>query len=179
MLRIEVPWVEGFDDDKEEFVPAEVYPLELEHSLVSLSKWESEFEKPFLSTAEKTPVETVGYIKAMILTPNVPEAVLAAISDDNVKEISAYINAKMTATTFNDGHNERSRAIITSELIYSWMVALQIPFECEKWHLTRLLNLIRVCNLKNQPAKKLSKGQEMARRQSLNAQRKAQLGTTG
>ena len=181
MLRIVVPISsEGWDEQKEEFVSAEEQILELEHSLVSLSKWESKWCKPFLSADNKTEEEIMDYIKFMTVTRDVDDSVYSHLTVDNFNRINEYINAPMTATTFFEDRNSRkSREIITSELIYYWMVALQIPFECQYWHLNRLLTLVRVCNIKNEPPKKMSKRDIMSRNASLNAARRKQLNTKG
>lgn len=180
MLTIVVPESEFFNDATQEFVTFDEVTLELEHSLASLSKWESKWEKPFLSAEQKTPEETLGYVKAMTLTPNVPDDVYNRLSNSNLSDINQYINAKMTATWFNDQKQEASNGeTITAEIIYHWMIALNIPFECEKWHLNRLITLVRVCNLKNKPPKKMSRREILAQQRELNAQRKAQMGTRG
>ena len=181
MLRITVPLSpEGWDEKKEEFVSAKTQTLNLEHSLVSLSKWESKWCKPFLSNTEKTDEEILDYIKYMTLTQNVDPEVYEHLSQENIKQINDYINAPMTATTFSDDKNRKgNREIITAELIYYWMIALNIPFECQKWHLNRLLTLVRVCNIKNEPPKKMSKRDIMSRNAALNAARRNQLNSRG
>lgn len=181
MLLIEIPInPEGWDEVNEVFVPAEVKTLSLEHSLVSLSKWESKWNKPFLGKDEKTFEETLDYIKCMTLTKNVDPSVYEHLTSENVRQINEYIGAKMTATTFSqEPGGKKNSEIITSELIYYWMIALQIPFECQKWHLNRLLTLIRVCNIKNQPPKKMSRREIMSRNAALNAARRKQFNTNG
>jgi hypothetical protein len=180
MLSITVPGIEMFDDEAQEFTSHGDFLLQLEHSLVSLSKWESEFEKPFLGDSEKSAEQVLGYVKAMTLTPEVPEEVFLKLSEDNFKQINDYIDAKMSATWFHEPPGApRTRDVITSELIYYWMIVFQIPFECEHWHLNRLFTLIRVCNIKQSKPKKMSRTETAARNRELNAQRKAQLKTKG
>lgn len=181
MLRIVVPLSpEGWDEKKQEFIEPKVQVLQLEHSLVSLSKWESKWCKPFLTKEDKTYEETLDYIKFMTLTNNVKPEVYEHLTVGNVQEINNYIGAPMTATTFSEErYGRRNQEVITSELIYYWMIALNIPFECQKWHLNRLLTLIRVCNIKNAPAKKMSKRDIMSRNAQLNAARRKQLNTKG
>ena len=181
MLQIVVPAVEAFDDEKQEFVTiGKDQTLELEHSLISLSKWESKWCKVFLSKEEKTTEETIDYIKCMTVTPRVDPSVYDRLTKENIKQIQEYIAAPMTATYFSkESGGKINREQVTSELIYYWMIAMQIPFECEKWHLNRLLTLIRVCNIKNQPPKKMSKKEIMTRNAALNAQRRQQFNTNG
>lgn len=181
MLRITVPAGEGWDEAKQEFVdlkPAQT--LSLEHSLVSLSKWESKWCKPFVSTKDKTSEEMIDYIKCMTLTQNVSDDVYNRLSTENIRQINEYINAPMTATWFNERKNgSRCSEQITSELIYYWMIALNIPFECQKWHLNRLLTLVRICNIKNQPSKKMSRNEILSQNAALNAARRKQLNSRG
>lgn len=180
MLRITIPAVEQWDEIKQEFVFTKEQTLSLEHSLVSLSKWESKWCKVFLTKDNKTSEETLDYIKFMTLTQNVDSEVYNYLTNGNISEINEYIEAPMTATYFSDEKTGKtSREQITAELIYYWMIALNIPFECQKWHLNRLLTLIKVCNIKNQPPKKRSKKDIMSRNAALNAARKKQLNTKG
>lgn len=179
MLEIIIPSIDLWDERKQEFVVLKGATLKLEHSLVSLSKWESKWRKPFLSKENKTQEETIDYIKCMTLTQNVDPNIYQYINNETVNKILSYINEPMTATTFREEKKGGSREIITSELIYYWMIALNIPFECQKWHLNRLLTLIRVCDIKNQPPKKMSKREIMSRNASLNAARRKQLNSKG
>lgn len=180
MLKITIQSAELWDEDKEEFVYTKEQTLQLEHSLVSLSKWESKWCKAFLSKHEKTFEETVDYVKCMTLTQNVNSDVYQYLTNKNIAEINRYIEAPMTATYFSDDKiGKTSREQITSELIYYWMVALNIPFECQKWHLNRLLTLVKVCNIKNQPPKKRSRKEILSRNAALNAARRKQLNTRG
>ena len=179
MLKIVVPGTEMFDDDKQEFVTVGDVELELEHCLVSLSKWESFHEKPFLGK-DKSTEEVISYIKFMTLTPDVPEEVYKHLSENNMTEIQEYLDAKMTATWFNEPPGApQARDIITAELIYYWMIVFQIPLECQYWHLNRLFTLIRVCNIKQSKPKKMSRSEIAARNRELNEQRRKQLGTKG
>src|SRR5690242_5372433 len=160
------------------FVTTSAYKLELEHSLVSLSKWEQKFKKPFLSSEDKTAEETLWYIReAMTLTPDVPPEIFNQLSNANIEQINEYINDKATATWFREDPNRpRNREIITAEIIYYWMLSLNISKEHEDWHLNRLITLIRTVSEKNQPPKKTARTSqaELARQRSeLNRQRLA------
>lgn len=178
MLIVTLSEREYYNQKSEEFESFAEEQVELEHSLVSLSKWESKFEKPFLSTSDKTDLEILNYIEFMCLR-KIPENFADRLTQANLSDISTYINAKMTATWFSDKPSAPSREIITAELIYYWMFSLNIPMECQYWHLNRLLTLIKVCNLKSQPQKKLSRSEIAARNRELNARRRAQYGTSG
>ena len=182
MLTIEIPLgSEGFDEETGEFIEADTFVLELEHSLVSLSKWESKWCKSFLHSDNLTTEETMDYIKCMTLTGGVGDDIYNRLTRENVEAIQEYIAAPMTATTFNEKNTrgKGAKEIVTAELIYYWMIALTIPFECQYWHLNRLMTLIRVCSIKNEPPKKMSKRDLMSRNAALNAQRRAQMNSKG
>lgn len=180
MLTVIVPDGEYFDEKTEEFVNLPGHKLHLEHSLVSLSKWESFWEKPFLNNQDRTDEETLSYIEMMSLDEPFPREVLPRLTKAHIQQITTYINRKMTATTFNESPNKApSREIITSEILYYWMIKFGIPFECQHWHLERLLTLIKVVSHKESPQKKMSRAEVAARNRALNEQRLKQLGTTG
>lgn len=178
MLQIIIPTTENYDEINERFIIVDEQVLQLEHSLISLSKWESKWKKPFLGKNDKTEEESLDYIRCMTLN-NVHPLIYNGLTKEIVSQVSAYIQDPMTATTFSKTDNKINRDIITAEIIYYWMVALNIPFECQKWHLNRLLTLINVCNIKNQPPKKMSGKQVMSRNAALNAARRKALNTTG
>ena len=180
MLQITIPAIELWDEGKQEFVYCNEQVLYLEHSLVSLSKWESKWEKPFLSKEGKTTEETIDYIRCMTITPNVDAEVYNHLTDRIISQVNNYIDAPMTATWFSENKNSASTTEqITAELIYYWMIALNIPFECQEWHLNRLITLIRVCNIKNQPPKKMSRRSILSRNAALNEARRKQYNTKG
>lgn len=179
MLKLFVPGIELFDESTEEFVYSDDTVLELEHSLVSLSKWESIWKKPFMAS-EKSTEETLSYVNCMSLVGDISQEVFSRMTEDNFREINEYINDTKTATWFAEDKNDKSsRDVITSELIYYWMFTVNIPIECENWHLGRLITLIKVFSKKNQPEKKMST-QEIARRnRELNAARRQKYKTRG
>ena len=180
MLTIKIPAREFFDEKTQTFFTTKEQTLQLEHSLISISKWESKWQKPFLSiNKKKTLEETIDYIKCMTITKNVDSNVYNYLSNENMNEINTYIESPMTATTFSDNTKGSSREIITSELIYYWMISLNIPMECQQWHINRLLTLIRVCNVKNTPPKKMSRKDITNRYASLNAARRSKLHSKG
>ena len=181
MLTLEIPGGELFNDETQTFIKTKKETLQLEHSLVSLSKWESKWLKPFLSTDNKTTDETIDYIRCMTITQNVHPDVYTNIPNEAFEQIEEYINAKMTATWFGDkAETKKNKEVITAEIIYFWMIAQNIPFECQKWHLNRLLTLVRVCNIKNTPPKKQGRNKEaLSNRNALNQARRAQLNTKG
>lgn len=180
MLVITIGGEEVFDEKTNEFRSTKKQEISMEHSLVALSKWESKYNKPFLSQTPKTGDETRDYIFYMIKTPGVKMESLFSLSDKHVQEINDYVSSDQSATTFGDmpargGANE----VITSELIYYWMVAFNIPWDCQKWHINRLFALIRICNIKQNPNKKMPRHEVAARNAELNAKRKAEFNTNG
>lgn len=180
MLQITIPAARLWDERNERFIRTKEQTLQLEHSLVSISKWESKWRKPFLSKTKKTTEETIDYIRCMTLTQNVNPNVYFALTNENIKQVDDYIDAPMTATTFNENQSgKNNREIITAELVYYWMISLGIPVKFDKWHINRLLTLIRVCNIKNQPPKKMSQSEIMRRNTELNAARRKQFNTKG
>ena len=180
MLQLVIPGEEFFDDTAQEFITHGDEILQLEHSLTAVSKWESIFGKPFLDKGEKTREETLEYIKCMIISPDVSSDVFSRFSKEHFDAVNEYIGDKRSATWFADAPGApRARETITSELIYYWMVVFNIPFECQNWHLNRLFNLIRICNIKSAKPAKMTRAQIAARNRELNAKRREQLGTNG
>lgn len=175
MLQIVVPiGREMYDEAKNEFIYPEERILQLEHSLISLSKWESKWNKPFLHTTELTPEETLDYIKFMTINKNIKPDTYDWLKPEHMQQITDYIKAPMTATTFAEDKKARpDRERITAEIVYYWLVTLNIPFDpVEKWHLNRLITLIRVCNIKNQPQKKKSRKELLSEQAAINARNK-------
>lgn len=180
MLKLFVVGTEYFDDESQTFDIVGSVEIELEHSLLSLSKWESKYQKPFLSNSTRTTEEVLAYVETMITTPDYPLDVVGRLDQNNLEAINRYIESKESATTFGSMPDRRGRGeVITAELIYYWMVAFNIPFECERWHLNRLFALIRICNIKNSKPTKMSRHEVLTRNRELNAKRKADLNTSG
>lgn len=179
MLQITIPTMNDlWDERNQQFLSIKETTIQLEHSLLSISKWESKWNKSFINTKDKTEDELIDYIKCMTITKNVDPNIYVCLTAENIQEIVNYINAPMTATTIRDT-GKSNHEIVTSELIYYWMISLNIPVKFEKWHLNRLITLIRVCSIKNQPAKKMSRGEIMQRNAALNAARKKHWNTKG
>ena len=180
MLEITIPEQELFNESTNEFFTIRSQTLKLEHSLVSISKWESKWKIPFLDKGKKTREQTIDYIRCMTITQNVNPLVYMGITNKNIEDISAYIDDPMTATWFNEQEKRTGRKeIVTSELIYYWMIALNIPMECQRWHLNRLLTLVRICNIKNQKPKKMSRNEIYSRNRALNAARRQRINSKG
>lgn len=178
-LKIVVPETELFDNTTMMFIPVPQKELRLEHSLVSVSKWEAKWKKPFLGKDQMTDEQTRDYIRCMTITQCVDPNVYKALTQQNIQEVMAYINDPMTATWFNKQKATGAFRVITSEVLYWQMIALGIPFECQTWHLNRLLTLIKICSEKNKPSKKMSRQEIAQRNRNLNAARRAKLGTRG
>jgi hypothetical protein len=180
VLKLTVSMSDAFDEDKQEFIVDE-FVLELEHSLVSMSKWESEFKKPFLAPGEKTNVEVIRYIECMFLSPEVPSNIIDRLTKEHYDAIQKYIGDNQTATWFNETEKKPSATSqkITNELVYYWMVSYQIPWEAQYWHLSRLFTLIKVFNAQNEKPKPKTTQEAAAERQRLNAERRAKYGTSG
>lgn len=185
MLQIDVVIEEEFNEEDSSFI-TKTYPVYLEHSLVSLSKWESKYEKPFLSETEKTVDEIMDYITMMDLSPETPPEVYANISNAQYLDINKYINAKRTATWFNELETKKkSTQVVTSELIYYWLTSYEIPWEAQHWHLSRLFTLVKVFGAERSQHDKTNKKSRTsaesiaAQRRKLNEERRKQLGTSG
>lgn len=181
MLQLAIKQTELFDENTQEFIQIKPTKLQLEHSLVSISKWEAKWHKPFLADNEKTDEEILDYVTCMTITQNVDPKTYLAITGDQVKEIRSYITDPMTATTFREEPNKgrSKKQTITSEVIYYQMIALNIPMECQKWHLNRLMTLIRVCSIKSQPEKKMKSGDVARKYASLNNARRSAMHSKG
>lgn len=175
-LTIYVEGGELYNEKTNEFVACKPQVLRLEHSLVSLSKWEQKWHKPFLVKTEKTNEEVLDYIRCMTLDSNIDASIYSFLSKENYEQIDAYIQDPMTATTIgNDPNEKKNNKIVTNEVIYYWMCELNIPPEYAKWHLNRLLTLIQVASIEKAPPKKMSKREALNRTQSINAARRAKL----
>lgn len=180
MLEIVIPEQELYNEETKEFIYTKSKTLQLEHSLVSISKWESQWLKPFLGKDEKTNEETIDYIRCMTITQNVDPDIYKNLPFKIIDTIKEYIEAPMTATWFNElKDGPKKNEIVTSEVLYYYMFVQNIPMECQKWHLNRLITLIRVCGLKNSPPKKRNRKAMLNERKALNESRKARLNTKG
>lgn len=180
MLRLIIEGDESFNNETQMFETLEPTIIELEHSLISLSKWEAKHQKPFLSSGKKSSEEIFNYLKMMVLTPNVDPDAFYKCSQKELDSIQLYIDSNQSATSFGVMPERRGPGeVITSELIYYWMVSFNIPFECQSWHLNRLFALVRICNIKNSKPKRMSRGELAQQNRDLNAKRRSELGTSG
>ncbi len=179
MLELRIPAREAFDDATQTFINTKPATIRLEHSLVAVAKWETRWKKPFLSRSEKTIEETLDYIRCMTISQNIDPNIYYVLTNAEISEINKYIDDEKTATTFSNYSPKNSRQVVTSELIYYWMAAYGLPIEAQKWHLSRLLTLIRIASIENSPKKKMSKRAIMSQNKSLNAARRKALGSKG
>lgn len=180
MLYLTISSGELFDERTDEFIKTQERTMKLEHSLISISKWEAKYCKTFLGREKKTNQEILDYIRCMTIGGNIEPEVYLNLSEENIDTINRYIESPMSATFFRRENSPHSGEPMTSELIYYYMTAFNIPFDpCETWHLNRLLNLINIANIKNQPKKKRSVKEIAAERYALNEARRNKLGTTG
>lgn len=177
-ITVKIPERELYDEANDQFIEIKARSVTLEHSLLSISKWESKWHKPFFANTDKTREEMMDYIRCMAISGG-DQYFCYGLSRQNEKEIFDYINDPMTATTINRTNTKKNHDVITSELVYYWMTALNIPFSCEKWHINRLFMLIEIASIKNQPPKKMSKNDILRRNHSLNAARRAKYGSKG
>jgi hypothetical protein len=179
MLKITIPAIEQYDEVANEFTTIKEQVLQLEHSLISLSKWESKWHKPFIVKGDKTPEETRDYIQCMTTNQGVDPRIYSLLNDEVISVVKQYMDDPMTATIISKQQEAINREIITAEIIYYWMFTLNIPLECQKWHLNKLLTQIDVCSIKNQPAKKRGRRELMQRNSALNKERRRALNTKG
>lgn len=181
MLQVTIPGVEYYNESTEMFEETKSQTLQLEHSLISVAKWESKWKKPFLSDKQRNIEESTDYIKCMTLTQNVTQECYNNITTELFLEINEYIDDTMTATSFSQspgGGKSRSQTV-TAEIVYYWMISFNIPFECQKWHLNRLMTLIQVCSIKQENPKKMSKQRILQDNKATNDARRKELKTSG
>lgn len=179
MLRLTIEGRELFDESTNEFISIKPVELQLEHSLVSLSKWESKWKKPFLSKEKKTIAETLDYVRCMTITQRVDPSAYYGLTDEHIQMVNEYIEDPMTATVIRQSKEVRSQETITAEIVYHWMVAYNIPFECQKWHFNRLLTLVNVCSIKSQNQKKRSPKEQLAYNHAMNQARRQKFNSKG
>lgn len=180
MLELSIKGVDLYDELKEEFIYIPPTKLRLEHSLVSISKWEEKWEKVFLSKDPMSHEETIDYVRCMTITQNVDPMVYEYLTDDHIRQVMQYIEKKASATWFSDTpKSQGKKQVITSELVYYWMFSYKIPKECEKWHFNRLMILIQIFSIENAPKKKMSRNEILSRNKALNDARLKAMGTTG
>lgn len=173
MYKVIVPDIEAFSQSTQEFITVKGCSFNIEHSLISLSKWESKWEQAFLGPKQKTREQMIDYVRMMTISKNVPNDIYELLTNDQLRDIFTYINSKQTATTIKETKAPPRRGpIITAEIIYYWMTQFGIPFECEKWHLNRLITLIRVCEEKEKPAQKMSRKDLARHNTALNHKRR-------
>ena len=177
MLKLDLVGEELFNEDTWEYISVEPVTVRLEHSLLAISRWESKYHKPFMSTPEKTLDELAYYVRCMTLTDDLLDDEIAmriVSSQDTLRQVKIYLDDPATATVVKaDPGAKKSSKFVTSELIYYWMAAHRIPFTTDRWNINRLLKLIEVCNAESQPSKKMSYEDKMRNHKSINAARRA------
>lgn len=182
MLELHLPETEFFDRANSKIIRVPEVTLHLKHSLLTLSKWETIWEIPFLGEGKKTTEQLYSYVNIMA-GGDLDELTLSRLTSEHYEKLNAYLSSKQSATWFSESPNQRrSTQTVTSELIYFWMTTYNIPFECENWPFPRLMNLIRIASIKNDPdagKKKRNKSQMLSERAMLNKKRREQYGTTG
>lgn len=179
MIEIRVPQTEAWDETNECFIVLPEETVKMEHSLISIAKWESRWHEPFMGDSDKTDEQILDYMRCMVMGNKDPDVVYRFTMEDS-ERIGEYINDPMTATTFTDLERKALRGeTVTAELIYYWMISLKIPIEFQKWHFNRLMTLIRVCLIKNQPEKKMGRSELLARNKALNDARRKRLNSKG
>lgn len=179
MLEITVPENEIYNSTTNTFVTVPSCVITLEHSLISVAKWESKWRIPYLSAKKRTGRQELDYIRCMAVGPVKDKHVFEVLSAENISQIREYIDEPMTATTFTKSERPASKDVVTSEVLYCRMFANNIPMECQKWHLNRLLTLIRVCDASAGPRQKMTKRQTATRYAEQNALRRAKYNTRG
>lgn len=187
MLELTIKDDELWDEENMRFIVIRGRTLRLEHSLVSISKWEKKWKKSFLKCLEKNDLnieQTIDYIKCMTLDKNVDDSVYNGLTNDHIQKVNEYISDPQTATHVPQRPEEMNKPrgggdVLTSEMIYFYMISYQIPVEFEKWPLNRLMTLIKICDIKNNPPKKMSAAALAKRNTSINAARRAALNTKG
>ena len=180
-IRIRIPELHLFNEATNEFFDIRETYLTMEHSLVSISKWESKWHIPYLAPGEKTPEQALDYLRCMTITQNIQPGIYNYIPDTEMRRIKNYIEDSMSAYKFKEEEGKgRTKKAITSDYLYFCMVTYRIPVEFERWHLNRLITLIQICSEENNPKKnKKSKRRITSDYAALNAARRAKLGTTG
>lgn len=179
MLRLSLPSLETFNEEKQEFETIGGLTVELEHSLYTVAKWEAKHKTEFVQS--KMDFDFImSYIKEMCMTEDVPDNAWLCLTKSQINEILEYINDPSTATKFNKQNNpSHSSRITTAELIYYWMFSLQIPMECEHWHFNRLMTLIELASKESMPKKKMGKREAMQQQREINAMRRSKYNTKG
>lgn len=178
MLQLQIHGGRLFNEQTEEFVVVKPATIRLEHSLISIQKWESKWHKSYLSL-DHPRAEVLDYVRCMAIDSNVDPNFPLALTPLEIIQIKQYMDDPMTATTFSSLKRERpKKKTITAEVIYYWMTLFDIPFECAKWHINQLLTLIKVCSIESHPPK-MSKKEAGAQRSALNRARRAKMGSSG